>query len=51
MINDDLRLTGALTISLNGVIVQKTNNLVVTAGKSWVADSFSMSDEVAQAWS
>ena len=38
MINDDLRLTGALTISLNGVVVQATNNLVVTAGKNWVAD-------------
>ena len=38
MINDDLQLTGALTISLNGVVVQETNNLVVTAGKSWVAD-------------
>ena len=38
MINDDLRLTGALTISLNGVVVQETNNLVVTAGKNWVAD-------------
>ena len=38
MINDGLRLTGALTISLNGVVVQKTNNLVVTAGKNWVAD-------------
>jgi hypothetical protein len=38
MINDGLRLTGALTISLNGVVVQETNNLVVTAGKNWVAD-------------
>ena len=38
MINDALRLTGALTISLNGVVVQETNNLVVTAGKNWVAD-------------
>ena len=38
MINDGLRLTGALTISLNGAIVQETNNLVVTAGKNWVAD-------------
>ena len=38
MINDGLRLTGALTISLNGVVVQETTNLVVTAGKSWVAD-------------
>ena len=38
MINDALQLTGALTISLNGVVVQETNNLVVTAGKNWVAD-------------
>jgi hypothetical protein len=38
MINDGLRLTGALTISLNDVVVQETNNLVVTAGKNWVAD-------------
>ena len=38
MINDGLKLTGALTISLNDVVVQETNNLVVTAGKNWVAD-------------
>ena len=38
MVNDNLTLTGALTISLNDVVVQKTNNLVVTAGKNWVAD-------------
>ena len=38
MINDNLTLTGALTISLNDVVVQETNNLVVTAGKNWVAD-------------
>jgi hypothetical protein len=38
MINDGLKLTGALSISLNGVIVQETDNLVVTAGKEWVAD-------------
>ena len=37
MINDDLKLTGALTIALNDEIVQKTKNLVVTAGKNWVA--------------
>jgi hypothetical protein len=37
MINDDLALTGALTIKLNDEIVQETDNLVVTAGKSWVA--------------
>ena len=38
MINDDLKLTGALTIALNDEIVQETENLVVTAGKNWVAD-------------
>ena len=38
MINDDLSLTGALTIAINNEIVQETNNLVVTAGKEWVAD-------------
>ena len=38
MINDNLTLTGALTISLNDVGVQETNNLVVTSGKNWVAD-------------
>ena len=46
MINDDLRLTGALTISLNGVVVQETNNLVVTAGKSWVADRMNNANTV-----
>ena len=38
MINDSLKLTGALSISKNGVVVQETDNLVVTAGKEWVAD-------------
>ena len=38
MINDNFALTGALTIAVNDVVVQETNNLVVTAGKSWVAD-------------
>jgi len=38
MINDNLALTGALTIAVNNVVVQETNNLVVTAGKNWVAD-------------
>ena len=46
MINDDLRLTGALTISLNDVVVQKTNNLVVTAGKNWVADRMNNANTV-----
>ena len=38
MVNDNLTLTGALVISKNDVVVQRTNNLVVTAGKNWVAD-------------
>jgi len=38
MINDRFALTGALTIAVNNEVVQETNNLVVTAGKEWVAD-------------
>jgi len=38
MINDSIALTGALTIAVNNEVVQETNNLVVTAGKKWVAD-------------
>jgi len=38
MINDNLALTGALSIAINDEVVQETNNLVVTAGKEWVAD-------------
>ena len=34
---DGIALTGKLTISLNDEIVQETKNLVVTAGKEWVA--------------
>tara|TARA_Y100001951_G_scaffold89814_1_gene82483 strand:- start:10 stop:447 length:438 start_codon:yes stop_codon:yes gene_type:complete len=34
---DTFALKGKLTISLNGEIVQETENLVVTAGKEWVA--------------
>jgi len=37
MLTDKLSLTGALTISKNGEVVQKINNLVVTAGKQLVA--------------
>ena len=37
MVNDNLSLTGALTIALNDEIVKETGNLVVTAGKNWVA--------------
>jgi mannitol-specific phosphotransferase system IIBC component len=38
MINDNFALTGALTIAVNDEVVQETHNLVVTAGKNWVAD-------------
>jgi len=38
MINDDLKLTGAVSIALNNEVVHETNNLVVTDGKKWVAD-------------
>ena len=34
---DGLAITGKLIISLNGEVVQEVNNMVVTAGKEWVA--------------
>ena len=37
MINDGLKMTGAVAIALNGEVVQEIPNLVVTAGKNWVA--------------
>ena len=40
MVIDDLKLTGALKISLNDEIVHQCDNLVVTAGKNWVAGRF-----------
>ena len=40
MIIDDLEITGALQISLNNEIVHQCDNLVVTAGKNWVASRF-----------
>jgi len=46
MINDKLALTGALTIAINDVVVQETNNLVVTAGKEWVADRMANANTV-----
>ena len=46
MIHDDLKLTGALTIALNDEIVQETENLVVTAGKNWVADRMNNANAV-----
>jgi membrane-bound inhibitor of C-type lysozyme len=44
MINDNFALTGALTISLNNEIVQRTKNLVVDDGKEWVARRMSGAD-------
>jgi hypothetical protein len=38
MINDDLKLTGHVSIALNDKVVQEIPNLVVTAGKNWVAN-------------
>ena len=38
MLNDGLKLTGKLTIAINDEIVQEVPNLVVTAGKNYVAD-------------
>ena len=46
MIKDGLALTGALTIAVNDVVVQETNNLVVTAGKKWVADRMNNANTV-----
>ena len=37
MVNENLKLTGALTISLNDEVVHEVDNLVVTAGKNFVA--------------
>ena len=37
MINDGLKMTGAVAIALNGEVVQEIPNLVVTVGKNFVA--------------
>jgi len=37
MLNDDLTLKGHLSIAVNGEVVQQVPNLVVTAGKNFVA--------------
>lgn len=37
MINDGLKMKGRLTIALNDEVVQEVDNLVVTAGKNYVA--------------
>ena len=36
MVNENLKLTGALTIALNDEVVHEVDNLVVTAGKNFV---------------
>ena len=35
--NDPVKMTGKLTIELNGVVVREIDNLVVTVGKNFVA--------------
>jgi hypothetical protein len=36
--NDNLKITGHLQIKKNGEVVRDISNLVVTAGKTWIAD-------------
>ena len=36
-VRDTVILTGKLSISLNGELVRENKNLVVTAGKTWIA--------------
>lgn len=49
MINEALKLTGRVTVSLNGEVVRDIPNLVVTAGKGYVASR--MKDTTAGAMS
>ena len=49
MINDGLKMTGAVSIALNGEVVREIPNLVVTAGKGFVASR--MKDATATAMS
>ena len=49
MINDYLKLKGKLAIAINGDVVQEVDNLVVTAGKGYVASR--MKDATATAMS
>ena len=37
MINDNFKMTGALSIAINNQIVAEVDNTVVNAGKAWVA--------------
>ena len=49
MINEELKLTGHVTVAVNYEIVQEIPNLVVTAGKGYVASR--MKDDSASAMS
>lgn len=49
MINEELKLTGHVTVALNDAIIQEIPNLVVTAGKGYVASR--MKDTSASAMS
>jgi len=46
MLNDSIKVKGALSISKNGVVVQEVNNLVVDAGKTLIAARLSGSGSV-----
>ena len=47
MINDGLKMTGAVAIALNGEVVQEIPNLVVTAGKNFVASRMKVTTKAA----
>ena len=49
MINEELKLTGHVTVAVNDTVVQEIPNLVVTAGKGYVASR--MKDTTATAMS
>ena len=49
MINDGLKMKGRLSIAINNEVVQEVDNLVVTAGKGYVASR--MKDTTATAMS
>ena len=46
MINDDLKITGHVSIALNDEVVREVPNLVVTDGKKWVADRMNNANTV-----
>jgi len=46
MFNEDLKMTGALTVEKNGEIVHRIRNLVVTSGRNLVASRLAGSGSV-----